>query len=658
MASYLHPGVYIEEFTPASPIEGVSTSVAAFIGVSRTGPILTPQPITSWDAFVGTFGDHVEETFSGGAKPYLALAVKGFFQNGGTRCYVVRASSALNAHADLPSRNAAGNPVATRPVIAVQAREEGSRANGITVTSSDRSAVKDVLGADLTVHRQSTGIQSLPNRRTITVTANTGFAPGDTVTLHKTGLADLNATVDGLTGTELLTLKTPLAGTDDYSGGTVAIADLAPGTTVIRVNVPGGQGLRRALPVGTTVEVDVGAAKPEWRVVSAVGNDSITFTAPLAEKHPLSATVTIASREFDLHIAHPTDGRSEDLIGLAMDPSHPKWWGRVASEIVTTSPPSTPLTGAVQDPRPAQQTITLVQGTDDDRATSWAALAALPDDALSTLTPIDDVSIVAIPGATSTAAHQSILTHCELLGDRVAILDSTRGIEPDAAVAEAANAIGSNRGFAALYYPWIRIVNSVTRQPELWPPSAHLAGVYARTDTERGVHKAPANTVIRGAVGLARRLTDADQDGLNPKGVSCLRVPPNGGPPIVWGARTTTTENRNWQHIPVRRLFNYLEESIADGIRWAVFEPNDTSLWKKLERSISAFLAQAWRDGALFGMKAEEAYYVRIDEALNPPSTRSLGRLYVEIGVQPVFPVEFLVVRIGIWDGGTETSEG
>jgi phage tail sheath protein FI len=657
MATYQHPGVYIEEFTPASPIEGVGTSTAGFIGVSSSGPIMIPTPITSWDGFREVFGDHVEETFPGGDKPWLALAVKGFFLNGGTTCYVVRASSAVNASAELTTRNTPNNAT-----IIARARTEGSSANGITVTPADRSLSHDALGADLNVHRKSTVINAMPNRRTLTVAANAGFAAGDAVTLEKTAagpapaLPAVNAVIDGLTATNTLTLKMPLAGTDNYSGGTVRIADLVPGTTTIRVDVP-AKPLRQVLSPGSLVEIDVGKPAAEWRVVAAVGTDSVTLRTPLTALHAMSAAIAIASREFDLHIADPRTGWVEDLVGLATDPGHPNWWGGKTSTIITLEPPDLPPGGSITDPRPAIPTVTLDGGTDDARAKSWAALVALPDDALATLAPIDDVAIVAIPGATSLSAHQSIVTHCELLGDRVAILDSTRGIDPQAVVSEARNATGTNRGFAALYYPWIQIVNTVTRRAEPWPPSAHLAGVYARTDTERGVHKAPANTTIRGAVGLARRLTDADQDSLNPHGVSALRVPPNGGAPMVWGARTTTTQDRNWQYVNIRRLFNYLEESIADGIRWAVFEPNDTSLWKKLERSIGAFLKQTWRDGALFGLKAEQAYYVRIDEALNPQSTRSLGRLYIEIGVQPVYPAEFIVVRIGIWDGGSETSE-
>ena len=141
-------------------------------------------------------------------------------------------------------------------------------------------------------------------------------------------------------------------------------------------------------------------------------------------------------------------------------------------------------------------------------------------------------------------------------------------------------------------------------------------------------------------------------------GIDVLRVFPGQSQPVVWGARTTAGDlDRNWQYVNIRRLFIFLEQSIEQGIRWAVFEPNDLALWQKLKRSISEFLAQVWRDGALFGAKTEDAFYVRIDEALNPPSTRALGRLYIEVGVVPTYPAEFIILRIGIWQGGSEVSE-
>ncbi|BDV31553.1 phage tail sheath subtilisin-like domain-containing protein [Microbacterium terricola] len=653
MPSLLHPGVYIEEFTPASPIEGVSTSVAAFVGVARMGPILTPTEVTNWEGFVAEFGDYVDETFPTGDKPYLAAAVKGFFLNGGTTCYIVRASTAQNAWVALKTRNAPKDPL-----LIARARRQGAGANGISVTVSDRSVVVDELAGSLQVARPEGDIDAMVDRRRLTFVAAPGFAVGDAVIVSKTGLANRPAVVDGTPDAKTITLQQPLGAPGDYSGGKVRLADPDVGTRSIRVALP-AKPLRQVLPAGSIVEIDVGAANAEFGVVAAVGNDSFTLRDPLTKKHPVANPIRVESREFDLHIVDASGPApvTEDLLGLSTGAGHPRWWGRIESAVVTLEPPALPPGGTITDPRPEAAASVLANGADDKRADSWAGLLADPTDVLATLAPIDRVSIVAIPGATTTAAHAALVTHCELAGDRVAILDSTKGANSAAVVAEAAAATGGDRGFAALYYPWIQIVNPDTKLLEAWPPSAHLAGVYARSDAEDGVHKAPANISIRGALGLTRRLTDADQDGLNQFGVSALRIPPNGGAPVVWGARTTTTKDRNWQYVNIRRLFNYLEESISDGIRWAVFEPNDRGLWKKLDRSISAFLRQEWRNGALFGDKPEEAFYVRIDDALNPASTRALGRLYIEIGVQPTYPAEFIVVRIGIWDGGAEASE-
>jgi hypothetical protein len=189
----------------------------------------------------------------------------------------------------------------------------------------------------------------------------------------------------------------------------------------------------------------------------------------------------------------------------------------------------------------------------------------------------------------------------------------------------------------------------------LVPPSGHVCGIIARSDASRGVHKAPANEIVNGALGVERTMSDVDQGQLNMKGINVVRVFA-GGRPMLWGARTTASD-KNWQYVNVRRLFLFLEESIQEGIRGAVFEPNNTGLWAKLRRTITEFLTRVWKDGALFGTKAEEAFYVRIDETLNPDSSRALGRLYIEIGVRPSYPAEFIIVRIGIWQGGSEVTE-
>jgi hypothetical protein len=175
-----------------------------------------------------------------------------------------------------------------------------------------------------------------------------------------------------------------------------------------------------------------------------------------------------------------------------------------------------------------------------------------------------------------------------------------------------------------------------------------VAGVYARVDTQRGVHKAPANEAILGALGLRYLVSRGDQQDLNPRGVNCIRD--LNGAIRVWGARTLSSDP-SWTYISVRRLFLYLRESIDEGLQWTVFEPNDAALWAKIRRNVSAFLTRVWRDGALFGATPQEAFYVKCDAETNPSAEREAGKVITEIGVAVTRPAEFVVFRLSQWAG-------
>ncbi|BAC92041.1 phage tail sheath family protein [Gloeobacter violaceus] len=209
--------------------------------------------------------------------------------------------------------------------------------------------------------------------------------------------------------------------------------------------------------------------------------------------------------------------------------------------------------------------------------------------------------------------------------------------------------------FAALYYPWVKVANPRNGgRPILVPPSGHIMGVWARTDEARGVYKAPANEVPRGIIGLGYDTNFREQELLNPLGINCIRSFPNRGIRI-WGARTLVEPDKTeWRYISVRRLISYIEKSIELGTQWAVFEPNDQDLWMRVKRTISNFLERIWREGALFGATPQQAFYVKCDEELNTPETMVLGRLYIEVGVSPVRPAEFIVFRIAQWNGSED----
>ena len=184
------------------------------------------------------------------------------------------------------------------------------------------------------------------------------------------------------------------------------------------------------------------------------------------------------------------------------------------------------------------------------------------------------------------------------------------------------------------------------------PPSGHMAGIWARNDDTRGVHKAPANEVVRGAITLELNITKAEHDLLNPDGINCIRAFPGRGI-RVWGARTLSSDPA-WRYLNVRRLFNYIEESILEGTQWVVFEPNDIRLWGRVKRTINAFLLRVWRDGALFGATPDQAFFVKCDERTTRPRSVDAGQLIVEIGIAPVKPAEFVVFRIAQFSGAPD----
>ncbi|SFY51367.1 phage tail sheath family protein [Streptomyces sp. F-1] len=279
------------------------------------------------------------------------------------------------------------------------------------------------------------------------------------------------------------------------------------------------------------------------------------------------------------------------------------------------------------------------------------------------LEAIDEITMVAVPDLMGAyqrgdidaegvrTVQLAVISHCEQMGDRVAVLDAPPGLTAQQVRTWRNDEAGYDSRYATLYYPWVRVFDPASGRNTTVPPSGHIAGVWARSDAERGVHKAPANEVIRGAVDLELRLSKGEQDLLNPIGVNCVRAFPGRGIRI-WGARTLSSDPA-WRYLNVRRLFNYLEESILLGTQWVVFEPNDDRLWSSIRRNVTAFLTEEWRRGALFGRTAEEAFYVKCDRDNNPQESIDQGRVVCEIGVAPVKPAEFVVFRLAQFSDST-----
>jgi len=273
---------------------------------------------------------------------------------------------------------------------------------------------------------------------------------------------------------------------------------------------------------------------------------------------------------------------------------------------------------------------------------------------------LDDVSILYVPDANMISddnvrktLYNDILSQCENLKDRFAIIDVK---ENESNVSSLRiGSVTRDSKYGAIYYPWIQLLDPLTEQMKFFPPGGHIAGIYARSDTERGVHKAPANEIVKGANDLKFIITKGEQGILNPRGINVIRSF-NGRGILVWGARTCIIDPL-WKYINVRRLFIYVEKSIEKGTQWVVFEPNNEKLWARVVATITQFLTGVWRDGALMGTKPEEAFFVKCDRSTMTQDDIDNGRLICVIGIAPVKPAEFVIFRIAQWAGGSATKE-
>jgi phage tail sheath protein FI len=529
MPSYLSPGVYVEEVASGSrPIEGVGTSVAAFVGLAPTGPLNEPTLVTNWTQYVAAFGE-----FTDGY--YLAHSVYGFFNNGGSAAYVVRV---------------------------------GGSAEGAPAEADQGPAA---------------------------VTGRSGNAPA------------------------------ALPAGEPKQLGAFAVTAVAQGDLSVEVADPEGEGPAERFKL---IVKDGDKPVETFDVTAKKGGRNYVVT----QVKERSKLITVSEAAPAAQLARP-DNQTVTLAAPAPAPAAPA------------------ENAGAAHPGPAQYL-----GDSADR-TGFGGLEA-----------VDEVSMVAVPdlmaayqrGAIDLEAVKAVqlglIAHCELMGDRVAVIDPPPGMNARQIRVWRQETAGYDSKYAALYYPWIKTFDPATGHARLVPPSGHVAGIWARNDAERGVHKAPANEVVRGAVDLELQITRGEQDLLNPIGVNCIRAFPGRGI-RVWGARTLSSDPA-WRYLNIRRYFNYLEESILIGTQWVVFEPNDHNLWARIRRNISAFLVNEWRDGALFGQRPEEAYYVKCDEETNPPESVDVGRVICEIGIAPVKPAEFVIFRLAQFSsGGGELEE-
>lgn len=621
MPEYLAPGVYVEEVSfRQKTIEGVSTSTAGFIGPTRFGPIFGPPPLlTSFLDFERIYGGLDQLDFEGTVVTnHLAHGVRAFFENGGSRLYVARAfehTDETPAEWEAHAFDDIGSPPSG---LTLRARYPG-KAGNFHVTFDFRVG-PNIFGID-------DGIAGLR-----------GALPGDVVlvasALQPPGtdarLNWLERDFDPVREVDTYRLRT---NSDPSEPGASLATDLADVTArVVTVDVTVG-GMGRFMseifweglaphPTHRQSLVRMFAADPVNRFAA--------LNVPLVVDTDLPNGVEIL----------------ETLLGpvLVNDPGMPP--AGDASELLeqfVTDPSRTirlqrRLEGGHDGEMPGNASYT----GDADAEGNMSGLLAFEE--------LDDISIVAAPGSSMVEAdpdesitiQQLLISHCERMRYRIAVLDSPEGALVGG-IREYRGGLDSKH--AGLYYPWVEIMDPVTEGEIYAPPSGFVAGIYARNDVERGVHKAPANEIVRLAIDFEQRLNKAQQDVLNPEGVNCLRFFQGRGF-RVWGARTITSDPE-WKYVNLRRYFAFLEHSIDKGTQWAVFEPNGRILWDNLRRTVEDFLFAEWKGGHLLGDKPEEAYFVKCDLTTMTQNDLDNGRLVCLVGVAPLRPAEFVIFRIG-----------
>jgi len=428
---------------------------------------------------------------------------------------------------------------------------------------------------------------------------------------------------------------------------------------------------------GALVEFNKGASKV-FKKIQSINGSSIIVTNPFTTVNDLTpdpgfTATTVRSCEFD--VLASWNGVNEQWRYLSMDNTIPNYYATVINNGSTLlAVPASAVGDSVTDTpfilpsAPNGQTLTLLNGSDGTAPPSFTSYIGSDNGpgqrtGIQALTDADDIAIVAVPGVVDPGVQQALITHCETLQYRFAILDpAPHGGSGD--IPATLDDIQAQRNqfdtkYAAIYYPRVVVLDPLTNQDITVPPSGHIAGVYAYVDTTRGVYKAPANEVIDGIDALEIKLSKGDQDILNPfpVNINCLRDFTSSSRGLrVYGARCITSDNE-WKYVNIRRLFIFLEHSLDIGTQWAVFEPNGPALWARLTQSVSAFLTTVWQSGALMGATAAQAFFVRCDQTTMSLDDQENGRLIMVIGVAPVFPAEFVIIQIGQWAGGSSVQE-
>ncbi len=557
MPEYLTPGVYFE-FQDAAPpvIRRVRMDIAGFVGLAERGPLHQAVQINSWRQFQAQFGNFVPYGF-------LAYAVKGFFENSGRTCFVVRVAGETATKAALTFKNTAGTPV-----LNLTAANEGRWGNRIAIALTQIRP--SALSFSITVIRDRTDREVFPDLSLIP------DHPRYFVRL-------INQGSDRLAPSQW-----------------IRVEDLLPDTVRTAAMLPDASHSGLINQIGFLTGGQDGIA-------SLTIEDLIGTTDPLASDR---RGLSVLDRNHTVGVIAIPDIHIRPVLVPEVVPNLP--------------PPHDPCLPTAVSPK----------------------VASVFAESSPEMPP-------GFSQAEILAVQQVMVEHCERHQDRVAILDAVLRADGKTSltlpeILDWRSRFDSERGFAALYYPWVRVVDPLQLENSpvrAIPPCGHIAGLYARADFSVGVHKAPANGELFWAEDVTVVLNDDQQALLNPVGINCVRAFPGRGI-RVYGARTMSS-NPDWRYVNVRRLLSMIERAVDESTQWVVFEPHDFTLRRSLVLTVSSFLETIWRQGALVGATPAEAFFVKCDETNNPPAIVDQGKLIADVGVAPTHPAEFIIFRIG-----------
>ena len=662
MAEYLHPGVFVEEKpSGAKPIEAASTSTACFAGTVARGRPSFPTFVSSWFQFKSAFGD-LDKNHD------LPLSVYQFFQNGGSRAYILRVVASDAVAAGDAASNAIAAAVAALPATASAGDIEKATAQA-TVTATANSSAKAAAAAQALA-----AAKAQPKDPTLAAAAELAVAAASAaavLTLTPDGggaqLVRFQAAGEGLWGNAIeITVSETRA--DVATAAALKAAGATAKVTIhfdLQITVD-GQPVERWTSLDGTEDGDKFYAAiinrgssyikilPDTRGEFAQGQVNFPATAPPAVAGPAAGGAAAGGAVSGGAVpAGAAAGGGANAAGGA-----PAGAGAPATARAAAAPGGPPV--------PQSFTIALTGGTDG----AADPVAADFGSALLTLDRITDISLLAVPGVDAeTAAEASSYVSGRAAkpgvgGDMFYIMDPPVGDQwlfgprdlrdsatQIAVITRFCQTFPNKDTYTGLYFPWVEVpdpYSKVSGATRFAPPSGMIAGLFARTDNSRGVWKAPAGTeaTVLGAVGVAAQVSDQDQDTLNPIGVNCIRQFPASGI-VCWGARTLgTLSNPEYRYVPVRRTANFLKVSLYRGTQWVVFEPNDEPLWSSIRFNLTAFMSSLFRAGAFQGTKPEEAFFVKCDKDNNPQATIDQGQVHILVGFAPLKPAEFVIITL------------